>query len=402
MRSYISRLDAAKLTAPGPRSLVILGATGSIGQSALQVVDDEPDRFRLLGLAGARRIDALAELAAARRPPVLAVLDEAGRQRLRALLPPDYAPEILVGPAGYAALAALPEADLVLSAIVGAAGLTPTLAAVRAGKVVALANKESLVLAGDLIRAECAASGAVLLPVDSEHNALFQSMAGHGGDGLEKLILTASGGPFRGRRRAELAEVGPAQALKHPNWSMGAKITIDSATLMNKGLEFIEAHHLFGLPAERIEVVVHPQSIVHSLVQYHDGSLLAQLGPPDMRVAIAYCLGYPERLPLAGRIDLAAIGQLTFEAPDLESFPCLRLAQAALAAGPGCPVVLNAANEVAVELFLRERIGFLDIPALIERAMDDYLSGSGQGAGDAAAILALDGEIRAKVRAWSS
>jgi len=280
-------------------------------------------------------------------------------------------------------VAALPGVDLVLSAIVGAAGFLPTLAAAKSGKRIALANKESLVLGGRLIRAACRASGAVVLPVDSEHNALFQALCGHigtnggtnggadGNDGeLARLILTASGGPFHGRDAAFLASVTPAQALNHPNWSMGAKISIDSATLMNKGLEIIEACHLYGLPVSRVDVLVHPQSIVHSLVEYVDGSQLAHLGLPDMRIPIAHSLCYPKRVGLSmPRLDLASAADLTFEAPDETLFPCLGLAKAAFAASHSHPVALNAANEVAVDLFLQGRIAFLDIPRLIEAAL---------------------------------
>jgi len=371
--AYISRLPTA---AEFPRRLVLLGSTGSIGTSALKVVTDHPERFAVLALAGARNVQRLAAQAAAFRPPFLAVLDQAAAADLRGLLPAGYAPEILAGPEGYVALATLAEADTVLAAQVGAAGLPPALAAAAAGKRIALANKEALVLAGHLFRRACAASGASILPVDSEHNALFQALAGHNGHAVRRLILTASGGPFRGRTREELAAVTREQALAHPNWSMGAKISIDSATLMNKGLEVIEAHHLFGLPAESIEVVVHPQSIVHSLVEFEDRSMLAQLGPPDMRIAIAYALAYPQRLPLPLEpLDLATLGRLTFEAPDPEAFPCLGYAFAALAAGGTCPTVLNAANEVAVEAFLAGRIGFSRIPDLVAEALEGHENG---------------------------
>ena len=287
---------------------------------------------------------------------------------------------------------------MVLSAIVGAAGLPPTLAAVRAGKIVALANKESLVLAGDLIRAACLESGAVILPVDSEHNALFQAL---GGPGLRELpdvaalVLTASGGPFRDKPAAFLSQVTPEQALNHPNWSMGPKISVDSATLMNKGLEVIEACRLFGLPPDRVEVVVHPQSIVHSLARYHDGSLLAHLGPPDMRVAIAYCLGYPWRTPLdLPPLDLVALGRLTFEAPRHDDFPCLSLARRSLTLGAWGPVALNAANEEAVALFLAGKIAFLDIPRLVELGLE---VGAGVYADDLDAILEIDRATRRRV-----
>ncbi|MEW5773672.1 MAG: 1-deoxy-D-xylulose-5-phosphate reductoisomerase [Thermodesulfobacteriota bacterium] len=393
MTAYISSLPAA---ADFPRRLVVLGSTGSIGVSALKVVSDNPGQFSVLALAGARNATRLAEQAQAFRPPLLAVLDEPAARTLRSLLPAGYAPEILVGPAGYVQLATLAEADMVLAAQVGAAGLPPALAAAAAGKRIALANKEALVLAGDLFRRACAASGGCILPVDSEHNALFQALAGHNGHAVRRLILTASGGPFRGRTREDLAAVTREQALAHPNWSMGAKISIDSATLMNKGLEVIEAHHLFGLPAEAIEVVVHPQSIVHSLVEYEDRSMLAQLGPPDMRIAIAYALAYPQRLPLPlAPLDLATLGSLTFEAPDLEAFPCLDYAFAALRAGGTCPAALNAANEVAVEAFLAGRIGFSRIPDLVAEALESHENGPAESLD---AVLAADRAVRELAR----
>ncbi|PKN09805.1 MAG: 1-deoxy-D-xylulose-5-phosphate reductoisomerase [Deltaproteobacteria bacterium HGW-Deltaproteobacteria-8] len=374
MKTYISLWPAYAPQLPFPRSLAILGSTGSIGVNALSVVAQHPDLFRVAALGGGKNAARLAEQAKLFRPGLLAVLNEATAHELRGLLPAGYAPEILVGPAAYETVAAMPEADLVLSAIVGAAGFLPTLAAAKAGKRIALANKESLVLGGRLIRAACQASGAVILPVDSEHNALFQALCGHNGDEeVARLILTASGGPFRGKDAAFLASVTPAQALNHPNWSMGAKISVDSATLMNKGLEVIEACHLYGLPVARVDVLVHPQSIVHSLVEYVDGSQLAHLGVPDMRIPIAHCLCYPRRVNLdMPRLNLASAGSLTFEAPDETLFPCLGLAKAAFAASHSHPVALNAANEVAVELFLQGRIKFLDIPRLIEAALSRH------------------------------
>lgn len=370
MIDYISALPGTGGLPPFPRRLCVLGATGSIGESALAVVDDHPGQFQVIALAGGRNVTRLAEQAARFRPRYLAVLDEAGAASLKNMLPSGYSPEILWGPDAYVTLACLPEVQVVLSAIVGAAGLPPTLAAARSGKIIALANKESLVLAGHLIRRACRESGAVVLPVDSEHNALFQSLAGHNGDDVDHLILTASGGPFRDWPSADLANATAAQALKHPNWSMGAKISIDSATLMNKGLEVIEACWLYGLPEDRVKVLVHPQSIVHSLAAYRDGSLLAQMGQPDMRIAIAYCLCYPLRLPLKiAPLDLAALGTLTFREPRTDDFPCLDLARRAVAASPAHCVALNAANEVAVELFLAGRIGFSDIACAVEWAL---------------------------------
>jgi 1-deoxy-D-xylulose-5-phosphate reductoisomerase len=371
MIDYISALPVGAALPPMPRALCILGSTGSIGESALAVAGAHPGQFSVTALAGARNVERLAEQAARFKPRYLAVLGEDGAKRLRSMLPAGYKPEILAGPGAYVTLAALPEVQVVLSAIVGAAGLPPTLAAAQSGKVIALANKESLVLGGHLIRRACRESGSVILPVDSEHNALFQSLAGHSGEDVDHLILTASGGPFRDWPSEKLASATAAQALKHPNWSMGAKISIDSATLMNKGLEVIEACHLYGLPEERVKVLVHPQSIVHSLAAYRDGSLLAQLGQPDMRIAIAYCLCYPGRLPLGLRpLDLAELGTLTFQTPRLDDFPCLSLARQAVAEGPAHCAALNASNEVAVELFLAGRIGFTDIPRAVSHALD--------------------------------
>lgn len=353
-----------------PRSLVILGSTGSIGRNALAVVEADPGFFCVQGLAGGRNAELLAEQAARFRPQALAVQDASVAARLRNLLPAQYTPQIFIGPEGYAQLAALPDVSTVLSAQAGAAGLAGTLAAAMAGKVICLANKESLVLAGSLVRDICARTGASILPVDSEHNALFQCLAGRGQE-IKKLILTASGGPFHGKNPEELRHVTAAQALNHPNWRMGAKISIDSATMMNKGLEVLEAHHLYNVPRERIEVLVHPQSVVHSLVELHDGSLLAQLGTPDMRMAIAHCLLWPHCANTGVTpLDLATIGSLTFSAPDHTAFPCLGLAYRALAEHDGLSVVLNAADEAAVELFLEGRCSFQDISRLITAVMD--------------------------------
>jgi 1-deoxy-D-xylulose-5-phosphate reductoisomerase len=358
---------------PFPRRLSILGATGSIGASALKVASEHPDLFTIVALGAGRNIQSLAELSAKWRPAHLGVKDQSSADKLAGLLPTGYKPEIHVGEQGACELAALDEADLVLSSIVGAAGFPPTLAAARAGKIIALANKESLVLGGHVIRRACRRSGAVVLPVDSEHNAIFQALAGHDAKDVRYLVLTASGGPFRGRDKAFLQQVTPAQALNHPNWSMGAKISIDSATLMNKGLEVIEACHLYGLPPESVKVIVHPQSIVHSLVEYVDGSLIGHLGAPNMMIPIAHCLCYPKRvcLPLK-TLSLAEAGALTFEEPQPDLFPCLQLAVKAFTASKSHPIVLNAANEVAVALFLQERIPFLRIPELIEQALDAH------------------------------
>ncbi len=397
MRSYISTWPADAKLPSFPRRLCVLGCTGSIGVNALDVAERHADLVQVTALAAGRNAELLARQAAKHRPRWLAVLDDSVAASLRALLPAGYEPEILTGSRGFEIIAALPEVDLVLSSIVGAAGFLPTLAAAKSGKVIALANKESLVLGGGLIRKACRDSGAVVLPVDSEHNALFQGLCGHADDGVRRLILTATGGPFRGKNREFLKSETPAQALAHPNWTMGAKVSIDSATLMNKGLEIIEACHLYGLPAQQVDAVVHPQSIVHSLVEFDDGSQIAHLGVPDMRMPIAYCLCFPRRVSMGlPPLDLAALGTLTFEQPDMTAFPCLRLAKQALASGESHPVVLNAANEVAVEAFLKGRIGFLDIPATVERALEAH---TGQDCGSAESLLELDSRVRREVEA---
>jgi 1-deoxy-D-xylulose-5-phosphate reductoisomerase len=391
--TYISRLPEG---VSFPRSLVILGSTGSIGVNALKVVDEHSEKFEVPALAGAANAELLADQAARYRPAHLGVLDSETAGRLRDMLPTGYAPEIHVGPQGYEDMSRLPEADTVLAAQVGAAGLPPALAAASAGKTIALANKEALVLGGHLIREACRESGAVILPVDSEHNALFQVLVGHPDSSVRRLLLTASGGPFLGRDPEELREATLEQAVAHPNWSMGTKISIDSATLMNKGLEVVEACRLFGLAPERVDVVVHPQSIVHSLVEFGDASMLAHLGPPDMRIPIAYALGFPRRLELPLRpLDLAAAGALTFQPPALDIFPCLRLAYEALKAGEAHTAVLNAANEVAVAEFAAGRIRFTDIAGLIEKALERF---TGADVSDLRALLDVDAEARTMVK----
>jgi len=395
---YISSLPGRAWQEQRPRTLTILGSTGSIGRSALDVLRLQRERFHLAALAGARNIPLLAKQAAEFRPKHLGVLEEASIAELRSLLPAGYTPAIVAGQQGFETLAALPGVSTVLSAQSGAAGLRATFAAVRTGKIIALANKESLVLAGGLIRAACAESGACILPVDSEHNAIFQCLPSVPWDaGVSRIILTASGGPFFGWNREALHNVGPEQALAHPNWNMGAKITIDSATLMNKGLEIIEARHLYGLPLSAIDVLVHKESIIHSLVEYTDGSQLAQLGQPDMRVPIAYCLGWPDRLETgAPRLDLTTLGSLSFARPDEQTFPCLGLARQAQEAGRGCPVVLNAANEEAVAAFLERRIGFYAIAAVVAEALEAHTESFEPASVDE--VLALDRETRARVR----
>jgi len=344
------------------KNVAVLGSTGSIGRSALEVLEAFPDQFRAVVLAAGRSVERLAAQAAAHNPKLVSVSGEEEARRLRALLPPTCAPRIVWGPKGLEEAAAHPEADVVVGGLVGALGLRSALAAVTAGKRLALANKETLVVAGELILAEAARSGAELLPVDSEHCAIHQALRCGRPTEVESLILTASGGPFRERDLATFPAITVEDALAHPTWKMGPKITIDSATMMNKGLEIIEAHFLFGLPGPAIDVVIHPQSIVHSLVQFVDGSLVAQLARNDMKFPILYALGYPERMANAfGRLDLVAARRLDFSEVEPERYPAVGIARAALAEGGGAPAVVNAANEVAVDAFLRGKISFPDI-----------------------------------------
>ena len=354
------------------RNVAVLGATGSIGTSALDVIARHPDALRASVLTAGSRVDALVELCRAHRPAHAAIADDNAYAALRDGLREAGLDTIAhAGANALAELAAGEACDTVVAAIVGAAGLASTLAAARAGKRLLLANKESLVLAGELLMRTARDAGATIVPIDSEHNAIFQCLGGCGDRAeVARIVLTASGGPFRGRKRADLAMATPAQAVAHPKWEMGPKISVDSATLMNKGLEVIEAHHLFDLPGERIDVLVHPQSLVHSLVEFVDGSTLAQLGLPDMRTALAVGLGWPRRIASGvGGLDLRAHGRLDFEPPDLDTFPCLRLAYEALAAGGTAPAMLNALDEIAVSAFLQGRIAFLDIPSLIEAGL---------------------------------
>ncbi|KRA53219.1 1-deoxy-D-xylulose 5-phosphate reductoisomerase [Pseudoxanthomonas sp. Root65] len=360
------------MTAPALRNVAVLGATGSIGASALDVIARHPDRYRASVLAAGGNVEALLALCVAHRPADAVIADEALYARLRDGLSEAGLPtRAHAGMAALDTLVAAPECDIVVAAIVGAAGLSSTLAAARAGKRLLLANKESLVLAGELVTAAADAAGAEIIPIDSEHNAIFQCLRSRQAQAdVSRIVLTASGGPFRGCSRADLAQVTREQAVAHPKWSMGPKISVDSATLMNKGLELIEAHHLFGVGRERLDVLVHPQSLVHSLVEFVDGSTLAQLGLPDMRTSLAVGLGWPERIGSGvGGLDLLKHARLDFEAPDTDAFPCLQLAWDAMAAGGTAPAVLNAANEVAVSAFLQGQIGFLSIPALVEDAL---------------------------------
>ncbi|MVW79945.1 1-deoxy-D-xylulose-5-phosphate reductoisomerase [Bordetella sp. 02P26C-1] len=385
--------------------VAILGATGSIGESTLDVIARHPDRLGVYALSAHSRMERLAEQAAASNAAVVVVPDTAARQCFLAAWPTGRAmPEIRVGAQALADTAADPACDTVMAAIVGAAGLPGALAAAQAGKRVLLANKEALVAAGALFMQAVRDNGAELLPIDSEHNAIFQCMprgdrAGAPTEparGVRRLLLTASGGPFRRHDPQDLHDVTPDQACKHPNWSMGRKISVDSATMLNKGLEVIEAHWLFAMPAERIEVLIHPQSVVHSLVEYDDGSVLAQLGQPDMRTPIAYGLGFPDRLASGvSPLDLAKAGCLEFDKPDLNRFPCLALAFDALRSGQGACIALNAANEVAVAAFLAGRLRYTWIPRVIAAALEWQQQRSSVTLDSLADVLALDAETRA-------
>lgn len=382
--------------------VAVLGSTGSIGESTLDVLARHPDRFRLVALGAHRNVAKLAEQIQRWQPPYAALADAGAARGLREALG-NSAPgtRILPGEGALAEVASLPEVDCVMAAIVGAAGLRSTLAAARAGKRLLLANKESLVMAGPLLMEAVRASGATLLPIDSEHNAIFQCMpptqrTGELAPGVRRVLLTASGGPFRTLPRESLSCVTPEAACAHPNWVMGRKISVDSATLMNKGLELIEACLLFGLTPAQVDVVVHPQSIVHSLVEYVDGSLLAQLGSPDMRTPIACALGWPERIASGVEfLDLVRTARLTFEAPDYDKFRCLALAQAAAEAGGTAPIVVNAANEVAVQAFLDGRLNFPGIATVIEQVVASCAQGA---IGDLEDVLAADAEGRQRAR----
>ena len=364
------------------QSLTILGSTGSIGGSTLDVVARHPERFRIFALSGHSQTAKLAEQCIASRPQYAVTANEAQAAELRAYLAAAGChTEVLHGEQALCDIAAAPETDGVMAAIVGAAGLPPTLAAARAGKTIYLANKETLVVSGSLFMQTAAQSGAHILPVDSEHNAIYQVLPPEKGylkhNGVQSIILTASGGPFLHTDLADFPAITPEQAVKHPNWQMGRKISVDSATMMNKGLELIEAHWLFNCPAEKLETVIHPQSVVHSMVRYADGSVLAQMGTPDMRTPIAYCLGLPERIASGvPPLDFAALSALTFETPDYRRFPCLELAYQAMQAGGGVPCVLNAANEIAVAAFLAGRIRFTDIAHTVQHCLEQDFSGS--------------------------
>ena len=380
-----------------PRRISVLGATGSIGESTLDLIGRDPSAYQVVALTGGHNAARLAELAILHRAELAVIADPDGYAALRAGLA-DTGIEVGAGEEALLEAASRP-ADWVMAAIVGAAGLKPTLEAVRQGSLTALANKECLVSAGDIFMAEVARAKATLLPVDSEHSAVMQMMTGARPEQIELVCLTASGGPFRRWSLDEMRDARPEQALNHPNWSMGPKVTIDSATLMNKGLELLEAHHLFSLPPTKLDVLIHPQSIVHCLVHLSDGSVLAQMSCPDMRTPIAYSLAWPERMHApTKRLDLAELGTLTFEAPDEKRFPALRLAREVLAAGGSAGTVLNAANEIAVEAFLAGRIGFLAIAGLVEAtlAANSGLTTCHRESVDD--VLAIDAEARASAR----
>ncbi len=374
------------------KNISLLGATGSIGINTLDVVRQFPERYSIVGLAAGRNVELLARQVLEFSPVCISVCDERHALRLRKMLPGKWQDRILFGPTGNEQVAALSDADITISSIVGSAGLLPTLAAIRAGKDIGLANKETLVMAGKIVMDAVRQNNIRLMPVDSEHSAIFQALEAGRREDVKKIILTASGGPFRGRSGETLQRVTKEEALKHPNWQMGRKISIDSATLMNKGLEVIEARWLFDMEPEAIDVVVHPQSIVHSLVEFRDGSILAQLGIPDMRIPIAFALSYPERLPLAfDSLQLTECARLEFLKPDHHSFPALQLAFTALRSGGVLPAVLNAANEVAVEAFLDGRLGFTAIAETVAKTLELVQDGSEDNLED---ILAADAEAR--------
>ena len=380
------------------KRIAILGSTGSVGEQTLDVAAAHPDRYQVVALAAGRRVEKLAEQVRRFRPPLVSVAEADGAEALRALLGSEFPTEIAVGDAGLEAVATA-DGDLVVAALVGALGLAPTLAAIRAGRDIALANKEVMVMAGALVRREVERAGVALLPVDSEHSAIFQALTGEDRRAVRRLILTASGGPFRTWDAQRIAGASVDEALAHPNWDMGPKISVDSASLMNKGLEVIEARWLFDVPPERIEVVVHPQSIVHSLVEFRDTSVMAQLGLPDMRVPIAVALAHPERLALElPSLDLAAAGRLDFEPPDTERFPCLGLAFAALAADEAAPAVLNAANEEAVAAFLAGGLSFPAIAACNGAVLEAWQSEGGAALSDLGDVSRADAWARERAR----
>lgn len=378
------------------RRISLFGATGTIGDNTLDLVDRHPDRFRIDVLTAQQNCDKLIALMQKHKPQVVVIGDDAGRQKIAAAMP-DFSGDILVGEAGLLEAAQL-SVDVVVMAIVGFAGLAPALTCAEQGGILALANKEALVAAGPLLMQRAHRHGTTILPVDSEHNAIYQLLGAQAGHDIDKMVLTASGGPFRDWSIGDMAKATPAQAVAHPNWTMGAKISVDSATLMNKGLELIEARHLFNIAPDKLDVLVHKQSIVHGLVYFNDGSVLAQKGSPDMRIPLAYCMAYPERIATGvSPLDLAAIGRLDFEAADRTRFPCLALAEAAMQSGGGAPIALNAANEVAVAAFLDGRLEFGAIGALVAAVMDGL---DATAPDDLVAILDIDRAARRSAQSY--
>lgn len=378
------------------KNIIILGSTGSIGVSALKVIKQHPEKYRVVALSAARNIGLLLRQIKEFKPVAVSVLDESLAERLKTKLGKGPAPDIFFGKNGYKQIATMEGTDTVISAMTGAAGLIPTFEAIQSGKNIALANKETMVMAGGLVMDEAKKRGVSILPVDSEHSAILQSLQGHPREDLKRIILTASGGPFRNLSLDEMRKMTAAQALNHPNWDMGPKITIDSATLMNKGLEVIEAKWLFDLPIEKIGVLVHPQSIIHSMAEYIDGSIIAQLGVPDMTIPISYALSYPHHLRNhLSPLDLLTAGDLQFQKPDMSRFRCLALALEAAKTGGTMPAVLNGSNEIAVDAFLKGQIGFLDIPALIEKTMRTHNISS---VDNIAAVVEADGWARRETR----
>ncbi len=380
------------------KNITILGSTGSIGVSALKIVSSNPEKYKIIGLSVGTNKDLLLHQIETFRPAAVAVMEESLATELKTRLPAGNAPEVFFGVEGFVRLATLESVDTVVSAMTGAAGLIPTYEAIKAGKDIALANKETMVMAGPLIMAEAKKRSVSILPIDSEHSAILQSLKGHMKEDLKRVILTASGGPFRDLSLDEMREVTAAQALRHPNWSMGPKITIDSATMMNKGLEVIEAKWLFDLEMDQIDILIHPQSILHSMVEYKDGSIIGQMGVPDMTVPIAYALSYPRHMSNdLTPLDLEKVGTLSFEKPDMNRFRCLDLALKAATKGGSMPAVLNGANEIAVDAFLKGTIGFLEIPDLIEKTMDAHTHSPAE---TIEAVMEADRWARETARGW--
>ena len=380
------------------KNITILGSTGSIGVSALKLISSNPEKYKIVGLSAGTNKDLLLHQIEAFRPAAVAVLEESLASEVKIRLTADNAPEVFFGVEGFVRLATLKSVDTVISAMTGAAGLMPTYEAIKAGKDIALANKETMVMAGPLVMAEAKKRNVSILPIDSEHSAILQSLKGHMKEDLKRVILTASGGPFRDLSLDEIREVTAAQALRHPNWSMGPKITIDSATMMNKGLEVIEAKWLFDLEMDQIDILIHPQSILHSMVEYKDGSIIGQMGIPDMTIPISYALSYPRHIHNGlTPLDLEKIGTLSFKRPDMQRFKCLDLALKAATKGGSMPAVLNGANEIAVDAFLKGTIGFLDIPDLIEKTMGAYTHSPVE---TIEAVIAADRWARETTRGW--